>query len=101
MAAVLAGCRQALVGTGWITSHFAQTYVETTPPLCRGSICGTVDSFQLEVFSGLKALTVESLLMSRCGQSYEPPENCSKKLWLKFPVLALSRSGNMDQKMYP
>ena len=29
--------------------------------------------------------------MSGCGQSHERPENDSKKLWLKLPVLAPSR----------
>ena len=42
-------------------------------------------------------MTIESLLTSRCVQGYDCTENVSKKLWLMFPVLAPSRSGNMNQ----
>ena len=41
-----------------------------------------------------RTLTIESLLMSGCGEGYEPSENSSKKLWLNFLELASSRSGN-------
>ena len=56
MAAVLAG----LVDTGWTISHLVS------------SISGTVGSFQSGgAFAGRRALTIESLLMSGCGQGYE------------------------------
>ena len=52
-------------------------------------------------FAGWKALNIESSLMSGCGYSYDPAKNVPKKLWLKFPELAPSRSGNMSQMRYP
>ena len=62
----------------------------------RGTISATVGSFQLgAAFAGRKALAIESLLMSGCGQSHEPPENASKKLWLR---LALTRSEKYEPK---
>ena len=41
--------------------------------LCRGSICGTVDSFQSgEAFAGRRSLTVvTSLAVSGCGRGHE------------------------------
>ena len=56
MAAVLAG----LVDTGWTISYLVS------------SIPGTLGSFQSGgPFAGRRALTIENLLMSGCGQSYE------------------------------
>ena len=46
-------------------------------------------------------MTIESLVMSGCGQGHEPTENGSKKLCLKFPVLAPSRSRNRTKEKYP
>ena len=39
--------------------------------------------------------------MSGCVQGHEPTEIVSIKLWLKLPVLAPSRSENMDHGRYP
>ena len=65
---------------------------------CRGSIYGTVGSFQSEwAFTAWRALTVEILLMSVCGQGHETEEIGWKGFGLKFPVLDPSRSRNTDQ----
>ena len=85
MAAALAGCRMKLAEPFLTLS--AQMCIETTPlPLnCRGTISGTVGSFQSGgVFASWRALTIESSQMSGQGYSHEPTENV---LWLKFPVL--------------
>ena len=59
MAAVLAGCRKALVGTDWAISLLFSTNG------CMNCSSGTVDSFQLgEVFAGQTALTIVSSLIS-------------------------------------
>ena len=55
MAAALAGCRPALVGTGWTISHLVSTNgcKKTLFSPCRGTIAGTVGSFQSEgAFAG-------------------------------------------------
>ena len=53
MAAALASCRKALVGTGLGIFFLTQTGVDRTLCLFRGSIFGTVGSFQLgEAFTG-------------------------------------------------
>ena len=45
-------------------------------PLPSPCISGTIGSFQSGgAFVGWKALTIESLLMSMCGQCHEPSEN--------------------------
>ena len=55
--------------------------------LCRGTISESVSSFQSGgAFAGWRALTIESMQMSGCGEGHEPKEIVSKKLWLKFPV---------------
>ena len=47
---------------------------------CRGSISGTVGSFQSGgVFIGQSALTIEGLLMCECGQGREPTKNASER----------------------
>ena len=38
--------------------------------------------------------------MTGCSQGHEPPEINSSKKRLKFPVLAPSRNGNMEQRRY-
>ena len=96
MEAALAGCRMmALVSTGWTTFHLVSTNEcrNHSSPLCRDTISGSVGSFQSgRVLAGWRDLTIESSL-SGCDQGHEPTEIASKKLWLKFPVLAPSRSG--------
>jgi len=80
MAAALAGCRKALVGTGWAISHHKQAQEPLLSP-CSGTISGLVGSIQSGgACAGRKALTIESLLMSGCGWGYEPKEIVSKKL---------------------
>ena len=71
MAAALAGCRKALVGIGLAISLFlTQTGIDKAPLPVWGSISGSVGSFQLgEAFTGQRALTIVSLLMSGCGRS--------------------------------
>ena len=49
-----------------------QLAVEKLPSPCRGSVSGTVGSFQSErVSSGQRTLTIECLLTSGCGQGRE------------------------------
>ena len=60
--------------------------------LCRGSISGSVGSFQSEVFAGQRGMTVESLLMSGCGQGCEPQETLIEE------TLAQVSSGSYQQK---
>ena len=66
MAAALAGCRKALVGTGLaISLSLTQMGVDNAPLLFRGSISGTVGSFQSgEMFTGRRALTI--VVPARC-----------------------------------
>ena len=75
MAAALAGCRKALVGTGLGISLFFDTNGRVKKEKClfRSSMSGTVGSFQSgEAFTGQRALTIVSSLMSRCGRGHEP-----------------------------
>ena len=46
MVAALAGCRMALVSTGWTISHFVSTKIEALFSPCRGTLSGTVGSLQ-------------------------------------------------------
>ena len=83
MAAALAGCRKTLVSTDWTISHLVSTnrLRNHSPPLVGGTISGLVGSIQSGgVCAGLRALTIESSLMSGCGWGHEPKEVVSKKL---------------------
>ena len=72
--------------------------MESAPP-CRHSISSTVGSFQSEqAFACWKALTIESSLVSGCGQGNERVQHSWKYPWVKFPVLAPSRGQNVYQK---
>ena len=74
MAATLGGCRKALVDTGWSISLLfdKQAQIRFLCPF-RGSISGTVDSFQSgEAFNGRRALTIVNPLMSGHGRGHEP-----------------------------
>ena len=72
MAAALAGHRKALVGTGLGISLLFDTNGRTPLPF-RGSISGTVGSFQSrEAFTGRRSLTVVSSLISGHGRRHEP-----------------------------
>ena len=48
MAAVLAGCRKALVGTGWTISHLVSTnrLRNHSSPTCSGTFSGLVGGIQ-------------------------------------------------------
>ena len=50
------------------------------------------------MFACQRALTIESVLMSGCGEGHKPSEIGSKKIWPKFLVLAPSRSGDIRLK---
>ena len=64
---------------------------------CRGSISDILGSFQSRgALSGLRALTIEHLLMSGCGQGHELVKDMWK--WFKFPGLTRSRNGNTGEK---
>ena len=45
-----------------------------------------------------RAMTIECSLMSGCGRVHELVKDTLKKLWLKFPGLTHSRSGNTCQE---
>ena len=71
MAAALAGCRKALVGTGLAISLPFDTNGVDKAPL--GSISATVDSFHSgEAFTGWMALTIVSSLMSGLAEVMNP-----------------------------
>ena len=73
MAAALAGCRKALVGTGLaISLLLTQTGIDKAllPLYIRGFISGTVGNFQSG--DGRRALTIVSSLMSGRGRGHEP-----------------------------
>ena len=73
MAAALDDRRKALVGTGW--AILTQIGVDMAPLPLRGSIFGTVSSFQLgEAFTGWRALTIKSALMSGHSRGHKPWE---------------------------
>ena len=78
----VAGCRKALVGTGWTISYLVSTNRLRNPPLpCRGTIFGLVGRIQSGgVLAGRRTLTIESSLMSGCGWGHEPKEIVSKNL---------------------
>ena len=63
----------AAVQKGFAWPFLTQTSVETASLLLQGSISGIVGSFQAaRVFTGWRALTIESLLMSECEKGHEP-----------------------------
>ena len=86
MAASLAGCRMALLSTGW-TSYYLFGIIGH-----KKHSFPAVFSLAGGAFAGWRVLTITSLLMSVFGQGCEPH---LRKLWLKFPVLAQNRSGNI------
>ena len=101
MAAVAAGCRKALVNARWATVLLSCTngprnysfHLVEAPFL---TFLGTFQSGA--ALSGRRTLTIESLLMNRCGQSHELVKDTLKKLWLKFAGLTQSRSENTGEK---
>ena len=100
MAAVQAGYRKALVGTGWTLSHLVS--IKTTP---WDTISGTVGHFWSGgAFADGRALSIECSLLSGCGQGHEPPdkriEEALAQVFGASSVLVLSRSENMNQKAY-
>ena len=73
---------------GSMFCFLAQTGLENTPSPCRGSISYILGSFQSGgTLSGWRALTIECLIMSGCGQGHELVKDMWKELWLKFPGL--------------
>lgn len=72
MAAAFAGYRMPEP----LVTLLAQTAIESTPLPLQRTISGSVGRRSV---CGQRVLTIESLLMSRCGQSHEPPENSSRK----------------------
>ena len=70
MAAALASCKKALVGTGWTISHLVSTnrLRNHSPPLVGAPFSGLVGSIQpVGVRADQTAPTIESWLMSGCG----------------------------------
>ena len=62
------------------------------PHLVGTPFFGTVGSFQSGwEFAGWRALAIESLLNSRCGQGHGPVKCAWMFHWVKFPILAPSR----------
>ena len=79
MAAVAAGYRKSLVSARWpvllLSCANGRRKCMVLSP-CRGSISGFLGSFQSGgAFFGLRALTIERLVMSGCGQRHEPTKN--------------------------
>ena len=102
MVAVAAGCRKALVNAGWATVLLSCTngprkhslHLVGSPFLTFRQL-----SVRRSALSVWRALTIECLLMSGCGQGHELVKDMWKELWLKFPGLTHSRSGNTGEKM--
>ena len=83
LVAVWAGCRKVSTGRSFVV----QTSIESASMPLYGFIGDTVCTIQSGgVFAGWRALAIERLLMSVCGECCET--------WFTF--LAPSRSGNMD-----
>ena len=61
-----------LAKAGQFPSFLTQMGVEKLLCLCRSSISGTVHTFPGEAFTGQKALTIVSSLMSGHGRGHEP-----------------------------
>ena len=75
MAAVAAGYRMGLVSTGWpaLLLSCANGRRKRYFHLVGGSLSGCLGSFQSGgAFLGRRALTIERLVMSGCGQGHEP-----------------------------
>ena len=88
----------ALVGTGWMFSHLDSTNrCRNHSSLCRDTISDAVGSFQSNgAFASKKALAIGSLLKSVCGHESQH----SKKLWLKFLVLAGGQKVKMQMFLF-
>ena len=66
----------------WLDYLLAQTSVETLLSPRMGTISGSVGSFWSRgVLADQRALTIESLLMSGCGQGHEPQEIVLQQLY--------------------
>ena len=74
MAAALAAVEKPWLALAWaFLSFLKQTSIDKAPLPFKGSISGTVGSFHLgEAFTGQRALTIVSSLMSGCGRGHEP-----------------------------
>jgi len=86
MAAVVIGCRKALAGTEWAISlpffHKVASKMFLLPH--RGSIPGTMGTFQsVQVFADWEPWLLKSL-MSGCGLSHDSVHNDEKFLWVEF-----------------
>ena len=86
----------------WLCSAMARPHLtllgqtKIAPLPLKDIISGTVGSFWSGgAFSGLRAMSIESSLVSGCGQGHESPEFASKKLW--HLVQTQSRSRNTVQ----
>ena len=102
MPAVAAGCRKALANARWAIVLLSCTNGPRPPFHLVGApfLSDILGSFQSGgVLSGWRALTIERLLMSGCGQGHELVKDMWKKLWLKFPGLMRSRNGNTAESL--
>ena len=85
----------SLVDTVWsFLILLTQTGIETTPSPCRGTISGSVGSFQSgRAIVAQRALTSESLLMSRWIKSmpWTPTD------WLKEPLAQVLSAGSKQK----
>ena len=91
MAVAFVGSRMALVSTGGTTSHLVSTNRSRnhSSPLVETSLLTLQAIFVGGTFDGHRALTNESLLMRGWDKGHD---------WLKYPVLAPSRSGSRVKK---
>ena len=102
MAAVAAGCRKVLINARWAILLLSCTNRPRKHSfrLVAAPFSDILGSFQSgRALSGRRSLTIEHSLMIGCGQGYELVKDMWKKLWLTFPGLIHSRSGNTSDKM--
>ena len=98
MAAVAAGSRKALVNARWAIVLLSCTNGPRKHSFCLVGAPFLTFYQSGGALSGQRALTIERLLMSGCGQGHELVKDMWKELWLKFPGLTHSRSGNTGEK---
>ena len=73
MAAALTSCRMAVVCTGQTIGYLvgANRHINQSSLPGEPFLVHTIGSYQsIGVFTGCRILTIESLLMSGCGQDY-------------------------------
>ena len=80
-----------------LTAYFSPCkYRNCSSPGCRASISGIGGSFQSgETTAGRRALTIKGMVVVEVGNSKRIAD-IEENIWLKFPVLAPTKSGNIS-----